>query len=62
MRSHDGVLIQVSEWSSDEAIAKAHETPEVLAMWDRFAACSEYVKLDSLAEVHEDFATFDAIE
>ncbi len=62
MRSRDGVLIQVSEWSSDEAIAKAHETPEVLAMWDRFAACSEYVKLDSLAEVHEDFATFDPIE
>ena len=62
MRSGDGVLIQVSEWSSDEAIAKAHETPEVLAMWDRFAACSEYVKLDSLAEVHEDFATFDLVD
>ncbi len=62
MRSRDGVLIQVSEWSSDEAIAKAHETPEVLAMWDRFAACSEYVKLDSLAEVHEDFATFDPVD
>lgn len=62
MRSRDGVLIQVSEWSSDEAVAKAHETPEVLAMRDRFAACSDYVKLDGLAEVHEDFATFEAVD
>ena len=60
MRSRDGVLIQVSEWVDDEAIRRAHETPEVLRMWGEFEACSDYVKLDTLAETHDDFATFDS--
>jgi hypothetical protein len=62
MRSRDGVMISVSEWASDDAIAAAHQSPEVHALWGRFAACSDYVKLDSLAECHEDFATFDVID
>ena len=61
MRTREGVIVEVSEWASDEAIDKAHETPEVLALWKRFDACSTYVKLTSLAETHEDFATFEAI-
>lgn len=58
MRSRDGVIIQVSEWASEQAIDKAHETPEVHELWERFAACSEFVKLESLSEAHDDFATF----
>ena len=61
MRSRDGVIIQVSEWVDDEAIGKAHSHSEVLALWERFDACCEYVKLDSLSESHDDFATFEAI-
>lgn len=62
MRSKDGVVIQVSEWVGGDAIAKAYETPEVLALWERFDTCSEYVKLEALAECREDFATFDAVD
>jgi hypothetical protein len=62
MRSREGVILQVSEWASDEAIGRAHETPEVLAMWERFDACCTYVRLDTLPESHEDFATFEAID
>ncbi len=61
MRSREGVIVEVSEWASAEAIEKAHETPEVLALWERFEACSEYVKLGSLAECGEMFATFEAV-
>ena len=61
MRSKDGVLIQISEWLDDEAIRMAHETLKVLELWQRFDACSTYVKLDSLTESHDDFATFGAI-
>lgn len=61
MRAKDGTLIQVSEWVDDEAIRAAHQTPEVLAMWERFGACSDYVKLIDLAETNDDFATFDAV-
>src|SRR5205085_11144993 len=62
MRSREGVILQVSEWASDEAIDKAHDNAEVLAMWERFDACCAYVRLDSLAEAHDDFATFDALD
>ncbi len=60
-RSKEGVVIHISEWSSQEAIDAAHKTPEVLALWDRFFACCEWVKLDQLSESHDDFASFEAI-
>ena len=61
MRAADGVIVDVSEWTDDAAIERAHETPEVLALWDRFDACSEYVRLETLGEVAQEFATFDAV-
>jgi len=45
MRAPDGVLVEIFEWVSQEAIHKAHEHPGVLEMWKRFAACSEIVTL-----------------
>ncbi|MCH8252214.1 MAG: hypothetical protein IID36_07155 [Planctomycetes bacterium] len=62
MKSKDGVVIQISEWVDNEAIRRAHETPEVLTLWERFDACSDYVKLEAIAECREDFATFDALD
>jgi hypothetical protein len=62
MRSREGLIIQVSEWKDVDAIHRAHETPEVLELWKRFSACCEYVKLESLSESHDDFATFEAID
>lgn len=61
MRSTNGTIIDVSEWVDDDAIARAHETPEVHELWKRFEDCSEYVKLESLDEIHQEFASFDAV-
>lgn len=61
-RAADGTLISISEWAGDEAIDRAHRTPEVLALWTRFSACCEFVRLDALDESRELFATFTAIE
>ena len=36
MRAQDGTIIEVSEWKSRAAIDAAHQTPNVLAMWDKF--------------------------
>ncbi len=62
MRSIDGVIIHISEWVDDEAITKAHSHPDVLALWERFGDCCDFLKLDSLSESHDDFATFQAID
>ncbi len=61
-RARSGVILHISEWGSEDAIERAHRTPEVLALWERFAACCDYVRLDTLAESREDFATFEAID
>ena len=61
MRSREGVILQVSEWCDDDAIRRAHETPEVLELWNRFDGCCQYVKLNALSESHDDFATFEAL-
>jgi hypothetical protein len=61
-RSRSGVILHISEWSSADAVGRAHRTPEVLALWERFAACCEYVTLASLDEVRDAFATFDAVD
>lgn len=55
------VLVSISEWVSQEAIDRAHRMPEVHALWGRFAACSDWVKLETLPECGEDFATFEAV-
>jgi len=61
VRSRDGVIIEVSEWIDDDAIRRAHEHPEVHALWARFEACSTYVPFGSLDEAGEMFATFEAV-
>jgi quinol monooxygenase YgiN len=61
-RARDGTILEVSEWVSDEAIERAHSTPEVLALWARFDECCEHVRLAVLEEASELFATFEAVE
>ena len=62
MRSKNGTIIDVSEWVDDDAIKRAHETPEVHELWKRFDECSEYVKLESLDEINMEFACFESVE
>jgi hypothetical protein len=61
MRAADGTILDVSEWVDDDAIGAAHQAPEVLELWRRFEACSDYRRLNSLAEAQHDFATFDSV-
>jgi hypothetical protein len=61
MRAADGTIVEVFEWR-DGAIASAHEQPEVLAMWGRFAAVCDYVPLTELSETKERFAQFEPVD
>lgn len=62
MRSHDGIIIEVSEWKSREAIDAAHKNPNVLALWNKFFAVCDCVPLNTLPEAQEMFAGFEPIE
>jgi len=57
MRGAGGVIVEVFEWA-EGAVAKAHEHPDIQAMWGRYAAVCDYVPLRDLPEASEMFATF----
>ena len=61
MRAHDGTIIEVSEWNSQEAIDAAHKNPNVLVMWTRFFEVCECVPLNTLSESSELFAGFEPV-
>jgi quinol monooxygenase YgiN len=62
MRAADGTIIEVFEWVSQEAIAAAHQNPEVQKLWVRYGEACEYVPLASIKECSEMFAGFAPIE
>ena len=61
MQSREGVVLELFEWQSREAIAAAHENPTVLQLWARFEELCEYRTLASLHECRDQFAEFDPV-
>lgn len=62
MRAGDGTVLEIFEWRSAEAIAEAHESAAVQALWGEFGEVCDYVPLTSLAEAQEMFAEFEGVE
>jgi quinol monooxygenase YgiN len=62
METADGTIIEVFEWLSSEAIRSAHSNPEVLKMWEEYAAVCDYVPLGSLSEASNMFADFTSVD
>jgi len=62
MRAADGTIVEVFEWRSAEAIHQAHSRPAVQALWGEFGAACDYTPLSNLAETHQMFAEFDAVD
>jgi quinol monooxygenase YgiN len=61
MRTADGTLIEVFEWVSKEAIAKAHESPAVRELWKRFEAVCWYETPANLPEFQNMFSGFEPV-
>lgn len=61
MRASDGTVIEVFEWKSADAIEAAHSHPDVLAMWDEYAAVCDYVPISEVPGATELFSGFDPI-
>ena len=62
MRAADGTILEVFEWQSAEAIARAHANPAVQALWAEFGAVCDYRPLAGLAECQQLFAEFEPVE
>ncbi len=57
LSGRDGIIVEMFEWEAG-AIATAHQQPEILQMWERYAAVCDYVPLNTLAEAADLFAQF----
>ena len=60
-RAADGTIIEVFEWEAGGAAA-AHANERVKALWARYWAACDIVKLNSLAEATQMFAGFAPVE
>jgi len=61
LRAADGTLVEIFEWVSAAAIDAAHANPAVLALWERYATCCDYVSLSDLAESRSMFPSFELV-
>jgi hypothetical protein len=61
LRAADGTLLEIFEWVSQAAIEAAHTNPAVLALWERYAACCDYVTLGDLKEAGSMFPGFELV-
>jgi hypothetical protein len=61
MRTADGVLIEIFEWTSPEAIQSAHTNPVVLELWKQFEAVCSYETPANLPEFQTLFAHFEPL-
>ena len=58
MQAQDGTVLEVFEWASAEAIAAAHESPEVQALWAQFATVCDYQPAGEVTEMSSLFSEF----
>jgi len=62
MEAADGTIVEIFEWLSDEAIANAHQNPEVLQLWKEYFEVCDIAPLNTLTETGDMFATFNSVE
>ena len=58
MRAEDGTYLEVFEWCDGDAARRAHEHPEVAAVWERMAQVADLPELGSLPEANRRFPHF----
>lgn len=62
MKAHDGSLLEIASWKSEEHSRSAHDNDAVQQLWADFAACCEFRSLGDLAEAQKLFAHFERVE
>jgi quinol monooxygenase YgiN len=62
LETGDGVIIEIFEWLSAEAIQQAHQNKGVHQMWAEFDAVCTYIPLNTLSEAANMFAEFTPID
>jgi hypothetical protein len=57
----DGTIVEVFEWAVG-GVERAHSSPAVLKLWERYGAACDIVPLATLPEVSTMFASFTPLD
>jgi quinol monooxygenase YgiN len=57
----DGSIVEVFEWASPDAIARAHGSSAVQRLWARYAEVCDYVPIATVPEASRLFSEFTPI-
>lgn len=60
-QAKDGTIVEVFEWVAG-GTERAHYNPEVMKLWQRYAAACDYVPLATLSESSTQFASFTPLD
>lgn len=61
MRAADGAVVEIFEWTSEEAARQAHDHPAVAKIWESMGKIAGFGKLQDLPESGKAFAHFSPI-
>jgi hypothetical protein len=61
VKSRNGTYIEVFEWSTPDASARAHHHPEVAKVWESMGQVCDLPPLDTLEETKARFAHFQPV-
>jgi quinol monooxygenase YgiN len=60
LQAEDGTIIEIAEWKSNESKEKAHQSTNVMSVWNKISSVAEITSFSSLAEAHKPFPNFKA--
>ena len=62
LKAEDGTLIELFEWVSADAMARAGKDDEVQQLWQRFAGISQFMPVAALPESQQAFSGFETLD
>lgn len=62
LKAEDGTLVELFEWVSRRALARAEKDDEIQRLWQKFAGISQFVPIAALAEAQQAFSAFEVLD
>jgi hypothetical protein len=62
LQSSNGTFVEVMEWRNTDSARKAHEHPEVAAVWEAMGQIADFPSLDSIPEAKTRFPNFSHVQ
>ena len=59
LKTEEGVIVEVFEWKSEEAVDMAHRHPAIGQLWGKMGGICTFPGMKDLKEAHQPFPAFE---